>query len=286
MANEQAAALVVEDTIVSTPEPQDRVEKNELDTLKEQIESSKKETERERQRAEAAERQREEYSQKLSVESTERAKAQGDSIESRIAAKNADAERLKRDLKEAHESGRFDDYAELVSEYGIAKQEIRNYENYKSQFDSQEEAKAQAVKNDPLARYSTKEREWINEHPEFLNDQRFQAKVTSAHYAALADGISTNTDEYFDYVDNFIDPKKGQEKEQESSPKKVSTSLPPSRSGSSSSSAGQQSKQMRLTSEEVEIAMLSFPTMGAADAQNEYYKQKLELIKEGKMGRN
>lgn len=289
MPENQAAALVVDDPVVSTPEPQDKVDKSELDTLKEQIENSKQELERERLRAEAAERQSQEYSQKLSAESTERVRAQGDSIESRIAAKQAEADRLKREIKEAHENGKFDEYAELVADYGIAKQDIKGYENYKSQLAAQEEARTQAIQNDPLAKYSPKERKWINEHPEFLSDPRFQAKVTNAHYEALADGVKTNTDEYFDYINDVIDPKKKVDTDDSfggtPTPKRVSTALPPSRAGSSSTTSGQ-NKQMRLSAEEVEFAMLSFPKMSAADAQNEYYKNKMELISSGKMGRN
>lgn len=286
MTNENAAALVVEDPIVSTPEIKDEVKNSELDELREQIENSKKETERERQRAESAEREREEYSKKLSVESTERVKAQGNSIESMIAAKQSEAERLKREIKEAHESGKFDEYAELVSDYSTTKQEIKNYEAHKAQVAAQEQNRIESIKNDPLANYSAKEKQWISNHPDFLTDTRYQARVSSAHYAAIADGIRLDSDDYFNFIDNHLEPKESkEEKEDNPPPKKVSTSLPPSRSGSSSSSSGS-SKSIRLTPDEVEAAMWSFPKMSAADAQNEYYKQKLEAIKDGKIGRN
>lgn len=282
MPENQAAALVVEDPIESALEP--KVEKNELDALKEQIENSKKELERERLRAEAAERQREEYQQKLSAEANQRVKAQEDSVESRIAARQAEAERLKRDMKEAYESGRADDYADLVAEYSSVRAEVKGYENYKSQLVAQEEARARTVQNDPLVNYTPRTQQWIKNNPEFLSDNKFQKKALAAHHLAVSEDYTPDTDAYFEYIENYIKPKAKEEVE-DTPPKKVSTALPPSRSGSSASSKGQ-SKQIRLTPEEVEHAIWAFPTMSPADAQNEYYKNKMELINSGKMGRS
>lgn len=271
----ETTAPVVDDIIDSAP---DEVKKSELDELKEQVENSKKEVESQRLRAEAAERDREEVAKKLTIESTERVRYQGSSIENMIAAKQAEAERLKRACKEAHENGRFDEYAELVADYGIAKQEVKNSENYKAQLEAQEEARTQAVENDPLARYTPRERQWINEHPQFLSDERFQKKVTAAHHLAESEGIRPNTDEYFDYVNNFLEPKQ----DSEPPPRKTSTSLPPSRSGSSGTTSGQ-SKTIRLTPEQVEIAILTNPKMSPADAQKAYYDNLLTLKTEGRI---
>lgn len=285
MPKDNAAALAVEEPIVSTPEQKDEVKKSELEILKEQIEEKDKALERERQRANIAEQEREDYSKKLTTESTERVKAQGNSIESMIAARQADAERLKREMKEAHESGKFDEYAELVADYGIVKQEIKNYETHKVQFAAQEQLRTESIKNDPLAGYTPRTQAWIKNNPEFLSDNKFQKRAIAAHNLAESEGYVADTDAYFEYIESYVRPKKVENIENFPSLKKVSTSIPPSRSGSSGSSSGQ-SKAPRLTAEEVEFALLTMPDMSPADAQNEYYKNKLELIKEQKIGGN
>lgn len=287
MSKENTTALVVDDAIVSAPENVDKVEKSELDTLKEQIEEKDKALERERHRAETAEREREEYSHKLSVESTEKIRAQGNSIESMIAAKQSEAERLKGELKEAHENGKFDEYAELVAEYGMTRQDIKNFETRKAQLATQEESRIQAAKNDPLVGYTPRTQAWIRNNPEFLSDNKFQKRALAAHNLAESEGYVPDTDAYFEYIESYVKPKKVNDDTNDSpAPKKnVSTSLPPSRSGSSSSSSGQ-SKQIRLTPDEVDHAIWAFPKLSPADAQNVYYKNKMELIKEEKMGRN
>lgn len=291
MTENITAAPVVDDLVVSAPEPKDRVDKSELDELREQIESSKKEVERERLRAEAAERQREEYSQKFSNEATQRIKAQGESIDNRIAARHSEAERLKREIKEAHESGKLDEYADLVAEYSGVKQDIRNYENHKAQVIAQEESRLK-VNNDPIANFTPRTQQWIKNNPEFLSDVKFQRKALAAHQMALAEDYTPDTDAYFEYIESYVRPQKNPANDPPELPakpenqKKPLTSIPPSRPGSSGSTNGQNKQQVRLTADEVEIAMMSFPGMSPADAQNEYYKNKVELIKAGKMGGN
>lgn len=269
---------------ISAPEIKDKVEKSELDTLKEQIEQKDKDLERERNRAETAERQREEYSHKLSVESTEKVKAQGNSIESMIAAKQVEAEQLEQLIEQAVERGDFKEQAKLVSKYALTNNKIEQYETHKQQLAAQEESRIQALKNDPLAGYTPRTQAWIKNNPEFLSDPKYQSKAMGAHHIAIGEGYTPDTDAYFEYIENYVKPKKTDDIDNSTAQKKVSTSLPPSRSGSSSSTSGQ-SQAVRLTPSEVEMAMWSFPKLSAADAQAKYYKNKLLAQQEEKLGR-
>ena len=277
MAKEKSAALV-DDVLDSTPEKKDEVTKDELTTLKEQVETATRETERERLRAEVAERDREDFSRRLAQEAEMRAKAQNESIDSRIAAKSAEAERLKRDALAAYENGKFDQYPDLVAEYGSTKQDIKTFEENKAKL---ERERAEPVKSsDPLASYTPKTRQWIEKNPEFLSDKRFYTKAVAAHQLAEAEGIPVESDKYFEYIENIVRPKKAEIIHDE--PKEKRISAPPSRGTTNT----RNDAQKPLTAEEREYAVSIFNNMSQADAEVEYRKQKYQLIEEGKLGRS
>lgn len=269
MTEENSTALV-DEVLDSAPEKKDEVTKDELSVLKEQMLEKDRELVRERSRAEIAEREKDDYSRRLSEEANQRLKAQNDSIDSMIIAKNAEAERLKRDAVAAYEKP--EEYADLVAEYGATKQELKSYEESKAKL---AETKVEPPK-DPLANFTPKTREWINKNPEFLSDSKFQTKAYAAHQLAVAEGHKVESDEYFNYIDGIVHPKVEKPVEKEK-PEKT-TALPPSRA-----SGGGSKPQIRLTADEIDSARWAFPNLSAADAQNAYYKNKLLLIQEEKL---
>lgn len=55
-----------------------------------------------------------------------------------------------------------------------------------------------------LANRSEPTQKWLRDHKEWITDPRKNAKLTSAHYSAQAEGIEADTPEYFEHVETFI----------------------------------------------------------------------------------
>ncbi len=284
MTKEKAAAQAVEDdslesTIDSTPEPKKEIEEvDELASLREQIEKERKDREAATARAEKAEQERAEINRRFEEEKAERTKAQSNSIDSMIAAAQADSERLEKEMDDALEKGDLLAYRKINTEHGKIQRGLERYEERKA------EVKEFKPQQQPENKISAKSQQWLNEHPQFYTDQRYHAKTIGAHNLAISEGLQADSEEYFQYINNIVEPKKTPEKEEsqkEETPKgRASTATPPSRGASS---GGQQRGSVRLTPEEVEHAMTCFPKMSPADAQKLWYENRQELIKLGKL---
>jgi hypothetical protein len=56
--------------------------------------------------------------------------------------------------------------------------------------------------DDKIRHLHPKSQEWIKAHPETLSDPKLNNKMTAAHYKALAEDYTPNTDDYFAFIDN------------------------------------------------------------------------------------
>lgn len=282
---EQTATPAVEE-VLDQPTEKQEVTLDELNALRGQIEEATKNAESARVRAEMAEQERDqerkEAAQRLAEETAQRSKAQENSIEVLIKSTKTEAEQIEKDMQRAAEDGRFDDYTKLTAEYSRKIISIDRYENQKEQFDKAKEIKSQP--KDPLADFTPRTKEWITKHPQFLSDSRYNTRALGAHSLAISDGLKPDTDEYFAYIENIIEPKKAEEKieTQEKAEHKQSassTAAPVSRTSAGSSS----SQPMRLSVDQVDHALAIYPHLSPADAQKIYWDNMQELKKKGKL---
>jgi hypothetical protein len=57
---------------------------------------------------------------------------------------------------------------------------------------------------DFASRLSPRSADWVRKHPEFVRDPRLNAKMIAAHNLAVADGIPTDTDDYFASIEETL----------------------------------------------------------------------------------
>lgn len=142
------------------------------------------------------------------------------------------------------------------------------------------------IPQDPVEMYAQKltpkSAQWLREHPDAAEKI---GKLSRAHQDAVEDGITPESDEYFNFIESRLGYSRGSSHESSSPrPKKSMVSAPvaSSASGISSRSSGQ-SNTMVLSPSEVEMAMLAEPEMSREKAIESYARNKAYLIKQGKL---
>ena len=126
-------------------------------------------------------------------------------------------------------------------------------------------------------------RDYLDDHPELLDDWKLWNRLTRAHGDALDDGIEAYSDEYFD---KYIHPRMGTgEGERRPAPRGRSGdgAMPPSRSGPANPGT-RNASEVSLSQREVEAAHFSYPELSHEDAEVAYAQNKLALIKDGRIG--
>jgi hypothetical protein len=57
---------------------------------------------------------------------------------------------------------------------------------------------------DHVSRFTDKTAQWMREHKDWVTDPRKNAKVTGAHNFAVSEGLTPDTDEYFEFVEKMV----------------------------------------------------------------------------------
>lgn len=138
---------------------------------------------------------------------------------------------------------------------------------------------------DPVERLasqvSPRSGDWIRKHPEVAGNV---AKLSAAHNLAVLDGLTPDTDEYFQFIEDKVLKKvepassaiQQQERRQATVSAPVSGSPAPRTSGAGAST-------VTLSPAERDMARSIYPEMSAAEAEKHYATNKLALIREGKL---
>lgn len=120
-----------------------------------------------------------------------------------------------------------------------------------------------------LSNYSPQQRRWIrDEHPEYLTDARFRAKVAAAHFDAIAEGYDIDSDDYFKHIEQMagkkapIRPQETEIQEEPSSRRRVAPEVPVQRRTQQST---QREAALRLTEDEREAADIALPHLPEQD---------------------
>lgn len=137
------------------------------------------------------------------------------------------------------------------------------------------------------SRLSPRSADWVRRNPDFVTDPRLNRKMIAAHEMAVADGMMADTNEYFEYIEETLkvskprpDPALQQEDAMSSASaptqrRQAPPAAPVSRQAPSTTTT--RPNTIRLNSAEREMAQM----MGMTE--QEYAKNKLMLIKEGKL---
>jgi len=130
-----------------------------------------------------------------------------------------------------------------------------------------------------LSRLPPKSAAWLREHPQAIRDM---GKLSVAHNAAtVLKGIPAESPEYFSFIENEL----GMGGNKSSGRKPAMASAPVSSSGHSSTRGSGYSggSTMTLSAAEVEQAILNDPDLPRDKAIEQYARNKVALIREGKM---
>lgn len=222
---------------------------------------------------------------------THRAKSEVDEtnlqlVVTAIETVNRDIELLSQAHTYALQSSDFDRATKIQREMSSNEAKLLQLNNGKEAMENApRQPEPQMPSTDPVedfaSRLSPRSADWVRHHPEFVRNPRLNAKMIAAHNLAVADGVLTDTDEYFDAIEETlkVTPKPVQtETDDQYAAKSVRrrdaapAAAPANRGGQSASS-----NVVRLTAQEREMADM----MGMKP--EDYAKHKVALKKEGKM---
>jgi hypothetical protein len=215
-------------------------------------------------------------------------------IDNAIETVDRDVLLIKQNLKSALAEQNVDAIVELQSELSKAIGRKDSLEQGKTAYEQKmkEIKSAPAPVADPVealaAQLTPRSAAWVRSHPEYARDKRMFDKMIAAHQLTVSDGIQADSDEYFQNVESILkirkpEPKVETEHEEsalsEASAPTQRRSSPPAApvSRAPATNSGNRPNVVRLTSAEREMASM----LGMTD--KEYAKNKVDLIKEGKM---
>lgn len=199
---------------------------------------------------------------------------------------NRDIELLSQAHTYALQSGDFDRATKIQREMSANEAKLLQLENGRQAMENApRQPEPQMAPADPVEAFasqlSPRSADWVRKHPEFVRDPRLNAKMIAAHNLAVADGIPTDTDDYFAAIEETlkVTPKPVQtDTDDQYAAKAVRrrdaapAAAPANRGGQSASS-----NVVRLTALEREMAEM----MGMKP--EDYAKNKVALKKEGKI---
>lgn len=190
-------------------------------------------------------------------------------------------------MKQAHtyalQSGDFARATEIQSEMSANAAKLLQLENGRQAMESApRQPEPQMPPADPVedfaGRLSPRSADWVRRHPEFVRDPRLNAKMIAAHNLAVADGIPTDTDDYFAAIEETLKVTPKNDTDDQYAAKAVRrrdaapAAAPANRGGQTASS-----NVVRLSAAQREMADM----MGMKP--EDYAKNLVALKKEGKM---
>lgn len=127
------------------------------------------------------------------------------------------------------------------------------------------------------SRLSPASARWVRSHPEFATDDSKRNKMVAAHYEAVAEGIASDSREYFDFIEQKLGVENAPEPRQTTS--RPSPRPQPPAAPARGNSGADNRRVVTLSAAEREIAKMN----GMTD--EEYAKNKMTLQAEGKIGK-
>jgi len=166
--------------------------------------------------------------------------------------------------------------------------------------DAREERRA-ADTGDPVEQYINqfhpRSQDWLRRHRECVTDDKLNKKVLAAHNLAESEGIKANTDEYFDYIDEFMGFKEKKEPgataerrppaNQQQQQRRSAPSAPVSRDNGGGSGSELQPGEVKLTPREAKAATdgtlvwNTGPEKGKPIGTKEFARRKLAMTRDG-----
>lgn len=214
---------------------------------------------------------------------------------------------LKSQWKAAHEAGDLDKAAEAQAQLGVESARLVQFEMAKDQLHDRLEARkkepppkqeeAAPAHTDPVEQFVThnkltaKAAQWFRDNPEFVKDPEKNHLVIAADNAARKANLKRDSDEYFDYINNYVGLSGDDDVSQPERPAPKSRGRMPAapvNNGKQNlfSASNLDGRTIRLKPNLREAAEAAFPDIPPGDAHKEYVANAIKLIKAGDLPKN
>lgn len=227
----------------------------------------------------------------------------------------------KAELRAAHEAGDFDKVADAQEKLAIAAADRGRLQDAKATFEANlgkkpatTEGRVEAQPAAPsafeqyVAGFTPAAQAWLRAHPECVPAQvggnaKKNAAMMKGHYAAIEDGLTPNSAEYFQKIEEtagyrqpvsaaanitLVGGDEGPTAEPAPKPKpqqRAQPAAPVSRDPPAANGQPRTTRSVTLTRDQQEAAKISFPQLSTKDANAMYARNLVELEAEGKLGR-
>jgi hypothetical protein len=293
-AAKTAKATPKDDIEVVREEPAAKAPKADVLTPDAGLEKLKAQLEAERTARQAAERHAAEASQSEVQARTEVQTSQLDITKTAIDTMKQSQKSLRGEYAAAMQAQDFEKVAEIQEQMSDTSAKLLYLENSKAALEKAPKPQPRAPVDQVEAfasRLTPQSAAWVREHPEYVRDPAKNRKMLAAHEMVLADGIKPDTPEYFRGIEETLrmtpraevsrvddDPMADAAREVVvPEPRRAApTAAPVSRSGNGT---GKRSNVVTLSAMEVEMAESMSMT------PEEYARNKLALVREGKLGK-
>jgi hypothetical protein len=195
----------------------------ELKAQYDQIQQQQKEEQKARQDAEARARDaniaRQEAEEAARSARTEAQETRQTSLDRGLESAKAASDAAKSEYTAAMEAGDWKKAAEAQEKLADARSDLRMYEYQKQSQERQPVTRDPAIQGDPIDAYinnvgrtTPNSANWLRSHRDWITDPQKNAKLTSAHWDAVGEGIAVDSPEYFAHVERKIGMTKEAEK--------------------------------------------------------------------------
>ena len=237
----------------------------------------------EREEKEAARRRADTAEREARVATARVADSDLDSVTNAISMVEMQREKVKRQLKDAMESGDFDgtvksqeDLAETITKLNA----LREGKNYI------EQRKSEPVNVDPqeayIGKFTQRSQEYLRQHRELVTNENKNKRMIAAHYEAEAEGHKPDSEAYFQFLDNRL----GYADAPKKAPSRMPAGAPVSR-GSGDIQSGGNGNVIKLSSGEARaatdgsIVWNAGANKGEPIGVKEYARRKSLMMKSG-----
>jgi hypothetical protein len=289
MAPAAADVVIAEPVVKSKPTPKILEPEEGLEKLKKQLADEQRDKVAATERARAAEADAAAARASETTARTEAADSRLHLVTTAIASVTQSLDVGERDYAQALADGDHARAAKINREMGRSQAKLEQLETAKQNIEQAPKvmlrpASAPDVVEQLAGRLSPRSAAWVREHPDYARDPRLNRKMIRAHEDAMDDGISPDTDAYFEAIETKLNLRTPAvaDADIDTAPQRATggrasapAAAPVSRSGSGNGSA--RPRTMTLTKDMVEMAH----SMGMTD--QEYAKYRQELIDEGQI---
>ena len=253
-----------------------------LEKLKKQLEDEKTARQAAQARARTAEQEAQAARAAEAAAKTESADNRLHLVTTAIASVTQSIDMAESEYAKALADGDHTRAAKINREMVVNGAKLEGLERAKQNLEQAPKVQPKAVKTDPVEKFasqlSARSADWIRAHPDFAKDPRLNRKMIRAHEDAIDDGITPDTDAYFEAIEtklNLRTPDISRVDDADTAPQKATggrstapAAAPVSRSGSGN---GSKPRSIRLTPEMREAAKAS----GMTDQEYAIEYQKL-----------